>query len=226
MASWVIYCCLLYLAEYDTLSRLGISDPQSFVKKRFKADAVEYLSSCCVGQLIRDQVESEVDEVISSKTWLDIMVHCHMFLIVIVLLYCNQMMLYLSTRCRPKLQDYRYGPSTLYNVAVYLPQLQLSPVPRYTAKWKMHRYTRLPVHVCERLCCVKWNGWGILMSYWLEVRWQLTSKITSLLLPLVTQSIHVHKRFHMWYTLMFAHLYSHTKVGTPPHSSLAATVLK
>jgi len=63
--------------EYDTLARLGISDPQSFVKKRFKSDAVQYLSSCCVGQLIHDQIESEVDEVISSKTWSDIMVRYH-----------------------------------------------------------------------------------------------------------------------------------------------------
>jgi len=60
--------------EYDTLARLGISEPQSFIKKRFKADAVEYLSSCCVGRLIRDQIESEVDEVISSKCWSDMMV--------------------------------------------------------------------------------------------------------------------------------------------------------
>ena len=67
--------CCVSVTEYDTLARLGISDPQSFVKKRFKADAVEYLSSCCVGRLIRDQIESEVDDVIhSSKTWSDIMV--------------------------------------------------------------------------------------------------------------------------------------------------------
>jgi len=66
--------CLLCFAEYDTLARLGISEPQSFIKKRFKADAVEYLSSCCIGQLICDQIESEVDEVISSKSWFDIMV--------------------------------------------------------------------------------------------------------------------------------------------------------
>ena len=67
---------VLCFTEYDTLARLGISDPQSFIKKRFKADAVEYLTSCCVGQLIRDQIDSEVDEVISSKTWSDVMV-CH-----------------------------------------------------------------------------------------------------------------------------------------------------
>jgi len=56
------------------LVRLGISEPQSFIRNRFKADSMEYLSSCCVGKLIRDQVESEVDEVTLSKTWLDIMV--------------------------------------------------------------------------------------------------------------------------------------------------------
>jgi len=73
-----MHFCLLSVAEYDTLARLGISDPQSFVKKRFKSDAVEYLSSCCVGRLIRDQIESEVDDVIhSSKTWSDIMVCYH-----------------------------------------------------------------------------------------------------------------------------------------------------
>jgi len=66
----LVFC----FTEYDTLARLGISEPESFIKKRFKADAVEYLSSCCIGQLIRDQIESEVDEVISSKSWSDIMV--------------------------------------------------------------------------------------------------------------------------------------------------------
>jgi len=64
----------IYATEYDTLARLGIPDPQSYIKRRLKTDAVEYLSSCCVGHLIRDQIESEVDEVISSKTWLDVMV--------------------------------------------------------------------------------------------------------------------------------------------------------
>jgi hypothetical protein len=59
--------------EYDAVSRLGITDAKSFIKKRFKTEQIEYLGSCCVGQLIRDQIESEVEEALSANTWTDIM---------------------------------------------------------------------------------------------------------------------------------------------------------
>ena len=37
-------------------------------------DSVEYLTSCCIGQLIKDRIESEIDEALDTGTWVDIMV--------------------------------------------------------------------------------------------------------------------------------------------------------
>lgn len=54
--------------------RLGISDAKSYIKKRFKNEKLEYLESCCVGKLLQDQVESELEEVLSSGGWLDVAV--------------------------------------------------------------------------------------------------------------------------------------------------------
>ena len=42
--------------EFDALRRLGISDPESTVKRRVKDDDVVFLNSCCVAQSIVDQV--------------------------------------------------------------------------------------------------------------------------------------------------------------------------
>ncbi|XP_019393318.1 PREDICTED: E3 UFM1-protein ligase 1 [Crocodylus porosus] len=58
--------------EFDALSRLGIPDPVSYIKKRYKSSHLLFLSAACVGQGIVDQVEASVDEAISSGTWVDI----------------------------------------------------------------------------------------------------------------------------------------------------------
>ena len=62
------------LSEYDSLSRLGIPDCKNYIKKRFKDDQLVYLSTCCCGRAIQDQIESSVDEALSSGTWVDVMV--------------------------------------------------------------------------------------------------------------------------------------------------------
>lgn len=62
------------VAEYDSVSRLGIADPQGYLKKRLKGQAVVFLNSCCVGGTILDQIEAEVDEALSSAGWIDISV--------------------------------------------------------------------------------------------------------------------------------------------------------
>ncbi|XP_041352630.1 E3 UFM1-protein ligase 1-like [Gigantopelta aegis] len=59
--------------EYDSLSRLGIPDCKNYIKKRFKDEQLVYLSTCCCGKAIQDQIESSVDEALSSGTWVDIM---------------------------------------------------------------------------------------------------------------------------------------------------------
>lgn len=58
--------------EFDALVRLGIPDPTSYIKKRFKANKLLFLRAACVGQALVDQVEASVEEAVNSATWTDI----------------------------------------------------------------------------------------------------------------------------------------------------------
>ncbi|XP_029903398.1 E3 UFM1-protein ligase 1 [Myripristis murdjan] len=58
--------------EFDALIRLGIPDPSSYIKKRFKSSKLLFLRAACVGQALVDQVEASVEEAVSSATWTDI----------------------------------------------------------------------------------------------------------------------------------------------------------
>lgn len=58
--------------EFDALVRLGIPDPPSYIKKRFKSSKLLFLRAACVGQALVDQVEASVEEAVSSSTWTDI----------------------------------------------------------------------------------------------------------------------------------------------------------
>ena len=62
------------LTEYDALTRLGISDPKGYIKKRFKTEQLVYLTSCCVGPGISEQVQYGVDEALNTGTWVDLKV--------------------------------------------------------------------------------------------------------------------------------------------------------
>ncbi|XP_040581791.1 E3 UFM1-protein ligase 1 [Lepeophtheirus salmonis] len=57
--------------EYDALSRLGIQDTKSYIKKRFKDSDIVYLSSCAVGQVLVDSIDASIDEVITSNFWME-----------------------------------------------------------------------------------------------------------------------------------------------------------
>uniref|UniRef100_A0A3B4U3J9 E3 UFM1-protein ligase 1 n=1 Tax=Seriola dumerili TaxID=41447 RepID=A0A3B4U3J9_SERDU len=58
--------------EFDALVRLGIPDPSSYIKKRFKSNKLLFLRAACVGQALVDQVEASVEEAVKSATWTDI----------------------------------------------------------------------------------------------------------------------------------------------------------
>lgn len=58
--------------EFDALSRLGIPDAVSYIKKRYKTIQLLFLKAACIGQGLVDQVEASVEEAISSGTWVDI----------------------------------------------------------------------------------------------------------------------------------------------------------
>lgn len=58
--------------EFDALVRLGIPDPSSYIKKRFKSNKLLFLRAACVGQTLVDQVEASVEEAVNSSTWTDL----------------------------------------------------------------------------------------------------------------------------------------------------------
>lgn len=70
--------------EFDALSRLGIPDAVSYIKKRYKTTQLLFLKAACVGQELVDQMEASVEEAISSGTWVDIAV-CFIFFFLIFL---------------------------------------------------------------------------------------------------------------------------------------------
>ncbi|KAM3861607.1 E3 UFM1-protein ligase 1 [Diretmus argenteus] len=58
--------------EFDSLARLGIPEPMSYIKIRFKSSKLLFLRAACVGQGLVDQVEASVEEAVNSATWVDI----------------------------------------------------------------------------------------------------------------------------------------------------------
>ena len=62
------------LLEYSSLARLGISEPQGFIKRHFPSEKILYLPSCAVGSLLFDQVEASIEDAVSSGTFIDLMV--------------------------------------------------------------------------------------------------------------------------------------------------------
>ena len=60
--------------EYDSLLRLGITDPKAFIKKRYRTEPIVYLSTCCAGRGIQEQIEASIEEALSNSSWVDIMV--------------------------------------------------------------------------------------------------------------------------------------------------------
>lgn len=64
----------VFITEYDALTRLGIQDPKSYIRKKFKDEPIAYLNTLCVGKNIISQVEASLDEVLNSGSWFDVMV--------------------------------------------------------------------------------------------------------------------------------------------------------
>lgn len=58
--------------EYDAVNRLGVSDAKNFIKRTVGNESITFLSKCCIDQRILDQIESSLDECISSGSYLDV----------------------------------------------------------------------------------------------------------------------------------------------------------
>ena len=61
--------------EYDALVRLGISDPKTTIKRKFPDEKITFLSSCCVGDTLRDLVEIQIEDALTSQTYVDLVPH-------------------------------------------------------------------------------------------------------------------------------------------------------
>jgi len=61
--------------EYDALRRLGIADPQAYIRRKMTGqdDEVTYLSSCCVGRTIIDSLEANVEEALANGSYVDVL---------------------------------------------------------------------------------------------------------------------------------------------------------
>ncbi|XP_048505536.1 E3 UFM1-protein ligase 1 homolog isoform X2 [Athalia rosae] len=58
--------------EYDALFRLGLSDPQNFVKRHFVNEKLTMLDSVAVGSAVTDQVDANVEEAAATGSFVDI----------------------------------------------------------------------------------------------------------------------------------------------------------
>ncbi|XP_071954728.1 E3 UFM1-protein ligase 1-like [Antedon mediterranea] len=58
--------------EYDTLTRLGLTDAKGYIKTRFKSQNLLFLSSSCAGSGILDQVEGSIEEALDTGSWIDV----------------------------------------------------------------------------------------------------------------------------------------------------------
>lgn len=58
--------------EYDAVNRLGVSDAKGYIKRTIVNEPITFLSKCCIGQRILDQIESSLDECISTGSYLEV----------------------------------------------------------------------------------------------------------------------------------------------------------
>ncbi|ESN98856.1 hypothetical protein HELRODRAFT_188930 [Helobdella robusta] len=65
----------IYISKYDCLTRLGISDAQGYIKKRFKNDGMEYLKTCCLGPAYKERILVEMEEALEAGMWFNLMPH-------------------------------------------------------------------------------------------------------------------------------------------------------
>lgn len=58
--------------EFDALLRLGISDYKNYIKRQFANEQMITLNSCIASKRILDHVDADIDECISSKSYVDL----------------------------------------------------------------------------------------------------------------------------------------------------------
>ncbi|XP_037079233.1 E3 UFM1-protein ligase 1-like [Pollicipes pollicipes] len=59
--------------EYQALRRVGITDPEGFIKRRFKDEKLRYLSGCAVGDTLVEHVKVSVEEATLAGSFVDVL---------------------------------------------------------------------------------------------------------------------------------------------------------
>ena len=57
--------------EYDAVTRIGISDPEAYIKRKFPE--LNFLSTCCIGQQIIDQIEASIEETLINGSYIEVL---------------------------------------------------------------------------------------------------------------------------------------------------------
>lgn len=59
--------------EYDSVARLGVAEPKGFIQRQFPSDGkMIYLENCVIGSSFIEQIESALDECITTGGYLDV----------------------------------------------------------------------------------------------------------------------------------------------------------
>lgn len=59
--------------ELDALRRIGISDPEAFVRRRFKREELVFLPSFVIGPTLVNQIQASVEQAVLDETCIDIL---------------------------------------------------------------------------------------------------------------------------------------------------------
>ncbi|CAL4111274.1 unnamed protein product, partial [Meganyctiphanes norvegica] len=58
--------------EFEGLRRLGIGDPETYIKRRFKDQELTFIGNICVGPGLIDQIDAAIDDALLTGGWVDI----------------------------------------------------------------------------------------------------------------------------------------------------------
>ena len=59
------------ISEYKAIRKIGITEPEQYVKNIFSSLNVHYLSSCCISTFLLSQIESDVDDALRMTGYCD-----------------------------------------------------------------------------------------------------------------------------------------------------------
>ena len=65
---------ILYFLEYSNLKKIGITEPDTYVKNLFANQEIEYLSSSCFADYYIHQIGDDIENTINQEGYCDLSV--------------------------------------------------------------------------------------------------------------------------------------------------------